>query len=197
MLKVISLHTIQKIFEYEVLKPVSALSKLSYINTLIFYFEGKEATVDNCKAFEIPINQVKNPNKTMKYYIELQEAGLVKINDTTISFPNKWFKYIDKNLLDKVTPQEYVGMVGAKSITEFEQNLLKGGSAFELLGMRHKLSTQRITELIREFILEQKTKESVYYSDADVAKHCINWFNKRIPLLPKSQQGGTGKILGL
>ena len=197
MLKVITLYTIQKIFELEATDTVSQMTKLVYINTLMHYFEDKEATTANCGTFEILKADIKNPTRTMKYFYELENACLVVIGENTISFENKWYKYIDKSKLDKISPEEHVAMASAMPGKSFEKDLLGNVNAFDLLGMRHKLSPERISELIKEFIMESAAKNKTYYNAGDCANHCINWFNKKMQFAPKNPQKGTGKILGM
>ncbi len=131
------------------------------------------------------------------HFIELQDAGLITMHTNKISFPNKWYKYIDKTQLDRVTVEEHLITSGLKPVMEFKEEMLQQGSAFDLLGMRHRLRKEQIDKLIDEFFMEQKAKKKHYYSITDVSSHCINWFNKtmktrHLSTVNKSQ----GKILG-
>lgn len=195
MLKVLSLHTLQSIFEYEVLQPLTPFGQLTYIRCLIHYFDGKEATNENCRAFEIYKNQIPNPNS--QHFIELQAAGLVTIHTNKISFPNKWYKYIDKTMLDKVTVEEHLVISGLRPVMEFKDDMKNQGSAFDLLGIRHKLKKEQIEKLMDEFFMEQDAKQKHYYSVTEVTAHCINWFNKKKFDLPTNTGKSTGKILGM
>jgi len=194
MLKVISLYTLQMVFEHEATRQISPLAQLTYIKCLQYYFEGKDATIDNAVSFEIAKNQIPNPNS--KHFIELQDAKLIKLEENKIYFPNKWYKWIDKEQLNKVAPDIYLVTAGLKPALEFEQEMLQQGSALDLLGMRHRLKREQIEKLIKEFFMEQDAKKKHYYSIADCSSHCINWFNKKKFDMPLNQGKSSGKILG-
>lgn len=197
MLQVISLHTINKIFEIESFQEVSAMARFAYITILNYYFEGMEPSIENNVGFTIHRDNIPNPDS--KYFGELEEAGLIVIDrdKSQINVLNKWGNHINKSLLSKPTPEEYLARQANKSVVDFENYLLTSVSVFDLFGMRYKLSPDKITEMIKDFIAEKKAANTRYYSESECATHCINWFNKRMQNVPKNQQKGSGKILGL
>ncbi|MES2287644.1 MAG: hypothetical protein V4547_18255 [Bacteroidota bacterium] len=194
MLRLLSLFTLQQIFEFEALKPLTPFGQLTYIRCLLYYFEGKEATNENCKAFELYKNEIPNPNSM--HFLELQEAGLITLHTNRIGFPNKWYKYIDKSQLDKVTVEEHLITSGLKPAMEFQEEMLQQGSAFDLLGMRYRLKREQIETLIKDFFMEQSAKQKHYYSITDCSSHCINWFGKKKFDMPLNSGKSSGKILG-
>lgn len=194
MLKVLTLYTLQQVFEFESQIPLSALAKQSYIECLLYHFEGKEPTIQNAGDFEILRKDITNPGS--KHFLELEQAGLVKVTSKVIEFPSKWYRYIDKSQLDKTTPDVYLAAAGLRPAREFEQEMLTHGSSFDLLGMRHKLKPEQIEKLIKEFFMEQEAKQKHYYNVAECAGHCINWFGKKKFDMPLNTGKSGGKILG-
>jgi len=196
MLRVISLHTIKQIFETESLTQLSPMAKMSYISCLMYYFEDMPLDLESTNTFDIIKAQIKSYNTTQKYFNEMQEAGLVKINHETITFFNHWRKYIDKSLLNKPTPEQYLQQTEPKSAKELQDELFNNKSLFELIDMRHKLPKEKIIQLIKEFIKEGEVRKIVYYNPARCAEHCFQWFNKKAPSQPKITNNPNGKILG-
>lgn len=196
MLKAISLHTIKQIFEIEAMQPLSPMAKMSYISCLMYYFEDMPMDLESADAFDIIKAQIKSYNSTLKYFTEMQHAGLVKINSETITFFNHWRKHIDKDLLNKPTIAQHFKQEDAKSATQLKPELLKNKSLFDLIGMKHKFSEQKIIELIGEFCQEGEVSKTVYYNPAKCAEHCFRWINKKAPLVSKTVPGTGSKLLG-
>lgn len=196
MLRVISLHTIKQIFETEALTQLSPMAKMSYISCLMYYFEDMPMDLESTNTFDIIKAQIKSYNTTQKYFNEMQEAGLVKINQETITFFNHWRKHIDKELLNKPSPAEYLQQSEPKTANDLLPELLKNKSLFELVDMRHKLLPEKIIQLIKEFAKEGEVTKAVYYNPARCAEHCFRWINKKAPQIPKNTNNPSGKILG-
>ncbi len=195
MLKAISLHTLKQIFETEALAPLSPMARMSYISCLMYYFEDMSMDLDSAQSFNIIKAQVKAYDKTLRYFEEMQTAGLVQINDQTITFINHWNRHIDKNLLTKPDPEHHFNGSEPKSATEHLNDLLENKSLFDLIKMHHKLSDEQIKGLIYEFAKEGEVTKTKYYNPARCAEHCFRWINKKAPKMSKVNPG-TGKILG-
>lgn len=196
MLRVISLHTIKQIFETESLTQLSPMAKMSYISCLMYYFEDMPLDLESANAFDIIKAQIKSYNTTQKYFNEMQEAGLVKINPETITFFNHWRKHIDKDLLKKPTPEQYLNQSEPKLAKELYNDLIQNKSMFELIQMRTKLPEDKIIQYIQEFVKEGEVTKTVYYNPSRCAEHCFRWITKKAPVAPKLTNNPGGKILG-
>lgn len=190
MLKIISLHTIKQIFETEAKIPLSAMAKITYISCLSYWFEDMPADLDSNTGFDVVIAQMK----TLNHFTELQAAGLVQINPDTVTFYNVWNRHIDKTLLNKPSPEVYLGLHEQKPANEYEKDLLASRNAFDLLGMRHKLSDKQIEDLMKEFVKEQDAVGNKYYHAGDCISHCLRWVGKKAPTMGKSNVGGGKNV---
>jgi hypothetical protein len=193
MLKLISLHAIQQIFETEATDIVSPLAKMCYINCIMHYFDGLPENLDNTKAFDLLIKDMKNYGKNHKYFMELQDVNLVIINNNTITFINHWYKYIDKTRLERKNPEEYLGMMGWRPAKDFTNDLLTNDSLYDLLGMHYSLSRETVTKEINLFIQEQETKKKHYSSPNDAITHFIAIMKKKANTLPKTSHSSNQK----
>ncbi len=127
----------------------------------------------------------------------MEAAGLVKINFESVTFFNLWRKHIDKDLLNKPTPEQYLQPKEEFPAEHYLNDLLTNKKLFELLGMRHKFTPDKIKELVKEFVQEKEVTKTTKYINADrCAEHCIRWINKKAPHVPKTNSSGAGKILG-
>ena len=195
MLHIITLHTIDKIFE-EAEKQISAASKMIYINCLMHHFREKSATVVNAVAFEIFKNDLKNYDKFVKNFEELHKAGLVIVSHERITFQNMWGQHIDRTKLDKVNPMHFVGSFEFSLASTYKDEMLNSQSLIELLQMKHRLSKQHFIKLLELFVKEQDTFESKYKSYGECTKHFTFWLNNNIDKLPKDTVKSSAKLLG-
>lgn len=194
MLKVISLHTINEIFETEALTKISPMAKMSYIQCLLYYFKDKDPNMSNLIGFDINKRDFKKYNE--KYFNELRDAGLIIVSEKTITFINHWSNHIDKTLLEKMSPTEYLALVNYKSINELEDLLYKNQSVYELIIMNNKIKPEQAIELIKLFVANQKGLEKMYNSPSELFQHCINWCGKNVHKV-KHIGIKSKKILGL
>lgn len=196
MLRIISLHTLKQIFETEVRVSLSPMAQMTYINCLMYWFDGMPLDLESANAFDIVKAQMKSYPANEKYFKEMETAGIVQINSETITFFNYWRKHIDKDLLNKPSPEQYLQRSEEKPAREYLSELLVNRSLFDLVGMRHKFPEDKIKELIKEFVQEQDVTKKKYFNPDRCAEHCIRWINKKAPHVPKGTGAGNGKILG-
>lgn len=181
MLKVISLHTLQQIFEVEAQEKLSAMAKMSYIACLTHYFEDKPATTEFCTGFDIDRKDMKMTEATIRYFNELQDAGLVMLNDRTITFINHWNRHIDKRQVEPTADATLLNLMAYKHVREFEEELLKNEEIFELMDMKHKLKKDAVKKLMTLFIKEQSAVDKHYPNHSSCFLHFISWGAKKAP----------------
>lgn len=199
MLEIITLQVLRNIFDIECTSRMSAMSRMVYINSLIWHFEDKEANHANLKGFDISRLKIKNYSKFSKNYEEMQKCGLVIINEKSITFMDVWSKYIDKKRLDRISPEEFVAMSNLKKIDQFEKELIGNKGLFELSRMKYKLTEAQVSKLVEIFIKEQKTTEKLYSGASDCIRHCTNWIgtnHEKLKTAISTPKSG-GRILGL
>lgn len=178
MLKVISLHCINQIFETEALVKISPKAKIAYMQCLIYHFADVEPTYDNMLAFDIMKFRV-NP-KSMKLFEELDKAGLVQIHEKWITFINHWGKHIDRTLLPRVSPTEYLATADFRPAEEFMEEILKKASFYEIAQMQMKIPPERTAELIKLFFKTQDAHEQAYQNHTAASRHCLGWIRGQI-----------------
>lgn len=191
MLKLISLWTLNKIFE-RAKTPVGGMAKMIYINCLMYHFDKLEATTQNAMAFEIFDTEL-DYEKFEKHFVELHKAGLVIIKEKSIYFENHWGQFIDRSLLD--TPENgYVNDV-INGIKSFQEQLINSVDLRNHVMKHHKLSESQYKENLVWFIEEQTAIGKTYVDYKDISQHFFYWVGKKKtnqPTKPKSTQ-----ILGL
>lgn len=184
MLKLFSLHTLNSIFNQDSLISLSAKAKIAYIQCLTYHFEDLEPKIVNLQSFELHkcvVNQ-----KSIVYFQELEKAGLVIINESTITFINHWHKYIDKSQLEKVKAHEYLGLMDYKKANDYKDELLKSDSFSELLQMEFKIDKDKVVYLVNRFFNEQNAVEQSYANYQSASRHCLSWIRKEM----KNNSGG-------
>ena len=184
MLKLFSLHTLNSIFNQDSLISLSAKAKIAYIQCLTYHFEDLEPKIINLQSFELN-KQVIN-QKSLVYFQELDKAGLVKLNEDTITFINHWHKYIDKSQLEKVKAHEYLGLMDYKKANDYKDELLKSDSFSELLQMEFKIDKDKVVYLLNRFFNEQNAIEQSYANYQSASRHCLSWIRKEM----KNSSGG-------
>ena len=184
MLKLFSLYTINSIFNLDSLIILSAKAKIAYIQCLTYHFEDLEPKIINLQSFELN-KQVIN-QKSLVYFQELDKAGLVKLNDNTITFINHWHKYIDKSQLEKVKAHEYLGLMDYKKAIDFKDELSNNQTFSELLQMEFKIDKDKVVYLVNRFFNEQNAVEQSYANYQSASRHCLSWIRKEM----KNSSGG-------
>ena len=197
MLTVLNLYTIDKIFKEESAIELKPLTKMLYINCLIYHFKDKKPTVSCSVAFEIFISEVKDYDKYEKLFIELHKSGLITIGLKTIVFNNVWGRHIDRSRLDKVNPVEYVAGFSFHPVNHFKKELEQNRGLFDLCGMKYKINESQVKKLIDLFVVEQTTFEKTYSNFSDCIKHFTMWAGKNLDKAPKEIVKSNNKILGL
>ena len=184
MLKLFSLHTLNSIFNQDSLISLSAKAKIAYIQCLTYHFEDLEPKIVNLQSFELHKRVVNQ--KSIVYFQELEKAGLVIINESTITFINHWHKYIDKSQLEKVKAHEYLGLMDYKKANDYKDELLKSDSFSELLQMEFKIDKDKVVYLVNRFFNEQNAVEQSYANYQSASRHCLSWIRKEM----KNNSGG-------
>lgn len=191
MLKLISLWTLNKIFE-RAKTPLSGMCKMIYINCLMYHFEKLEATSQNSMAFEIFDTEL-DYEKFERYFVELHKAGLVIIKEKSIYFENHWGQFIDRSCLD-MPESGYVNEI-INSIKYFQEQLINSTELKNHIRKHHKLTEAEYNSNLVWFIEEQTAIGKTYVDYKDVSSHFYYWIGKRKtnePVKAKSTQ-----ILGL
>jgi hypothetical protein len=196
MLTVINLYTIDKIFNEDAEIKLSTMAKMLYVNCLTHHFKGKTPTVSNAVAFDIFKNDIPNYMKYERVFEELHKAGLVVVGINAVSFVNCWGKHIDRSLLDKVSPQEYVAGFQFQTPEQFKDELLKNQTLYELTAMKHKISKRQLETLIELFVKEQTTFDKKYQNFADCIKHFTYWIPHNLDKTTKENIKSSSKLLG-
>ncbi len=184
MLKLISLHTINSIFNLDSLISLTAKAKVAYIQCLTYHFEDLEPKIVNLQGFDLHKRVINQ--KSIVYFQELEKAGLVKINDTTITFVNHWHKYIDKSQLEKVKAHEYLGLMDYKKAIDYKDELLNNQTFCELIQMEFKINAEKVVYLVNRFFNEQNAVEQSYANYQSASRHCLSWIRKEM----KNNSGG-------
>lgn len=195
MLKVINLFVIEKIFSDVATQQVSSVTRMVYINCLIYYFKDKEATTRNATAFEI-FKCEFDYTKFQKNFIELHKACLVEITDDRIKFYNTWGSFIDRTKLESV--DKSLGIIGFPevSIESVCEDLKTNQKLLELTQMKYDLTLQDVLTLIDMFISEQKAHNKTYLNESDCIKHCNYWIGLNTDKLKQKVKKQKTKILG-
>lgn len=196
MLTVINLYTIDKILNEDAEIKLSTMAKMLYINCLTYHFKNKKATVSNAVAFDIFKNDIPNYEKYNKIFEELHKAGLVIVGMNAVSFNNLWGKHIDRSLLDKVSPQEYVAGFQFQTPEQFKDELMKNQTLYELTSMKYNVSKKQLESLIFLFVKEQTTFDKKYHNFADCIKHFTYWIPHNLDKTTKEHIKSTSKLLG-
>lgn len=178
MIDLISLRTLNSIFNIESLFKLSPKASLAYIQCLIYHFEDLEPKIVNLKGFDIKKNVINK--KSIYLFLELEKAGLLKVNEESITFINHWAKYIDKSKLEKVQPHEYLALMDYKKAISYKEDLLNSGSFLELIQMEFKIDQDKVECLINRFFNEQSAHHQSYPNYQGASRHCLSWIKKEL-----------------
>lgn len=201
MLRIITLHTIQQIFETEAQAEVGPMAQLAYIRCLTHHFQDLPATRENCVAFTLRFAQMNNGQKSKKYFQELEKAGLVKLTDKTVEFPAIWHRHIEWGKLSQADLETRLMAKSGQSPDDFKAELLKNQTFFDIVGMRHGIKPEdapkKIAVLIEEFTKEQLATGNKYYNFHEFSRHCLGWISRKLPQIPpKDLKKLGGQLLG-
>lgn len=190
MLKLLNLYVIDQIFERAGTK-VSPLSKMVYLNCLMHYFKGKEATFEDSYGFNMHDSDF-DFQAYKKSFHELDKAGLVSLNGAgVITFNNVWGQLIDRTQL-KVSDNKRSWLA-----SRYETKLLENTQLTDLCQMKYKLNLKQVTDLIALFVKEQDAMKKEYSNESECIKHCNFWIGKNVGRAkPKETVKSTGKLLG-
>jgi regulator of RNase E activity RraB len=195
MLTVINLQVIDNIFSESEVK-LSSMAKMLYINILTHHFKDKKPTVVNAIAFDVFKNDIPNYSKYSMLFEELHKGGLINIGNDRISFFNSWGKHINRNLLDKVTPDVYVAGFQFQNPEQFKEDLKTNVGLHELCAMKNKISIKQVTDLIDLFIKEQVTFSKKYTDFSDCVRHFTFWLPNNISKTTNEHVKSNKKLLG-
>jgi hypothetical protein len=198
MLEVITLHTLDMIFEGSEYK-LSPKAKIMYINCLMHHFRLKEATVINATAFEMFEEDFGDFSKYKTTMQELHKSGIIEMGYGKVIFHNKWGQYIDRTKLDNPTGEQKTSGFSFNGIEVYETELKASESLIELAMMRNKISRVDVINLMDLFMKEQIAFEKKYSNFSDCAKHFAYWAQpkaKQMSKEPSKQVKSNGKILG-
>ena len=179
MLKLISLHTINSIFKLDsLINSISSKAKIAYIQCLTYHFEDLDPKIVNLKGFYISKKVINQ--KSLSLFLELEKAGLVVVNEDSITFINHWAKYIDKSKLNKVQAHEYLALMDYKKAIDYKQDILNSGTFFELIQMEFKIDANKVVCLVNRFFNEQNAHEQSYPNYQNASRHCLSWIKKEL-----------------
>jgi hypothetical protein len=179
MLKLISLHTINSIFKLDsLINSISSKAKIAYIQCLTYHFEDLDPKIVNLKGFDISKKVINQ--KSLSLFLELEKAGLVVVNEDSITFINHWAKYIDKSKLNKVQAHEYLALMDYKKAIDYKQDILNSGTFFELIQMEFKIDANKVVCLVNRFFNEQNAHEQSYPNYQNASRHCLSWIKKEL-----------------
>lgn len=195
MLTVINLFVIDKIFNEVAEATINASARALYVNCLTHHFRDKSRSVSCAIAFKL-YKQDFNFDRYKKQFYELEKAKLVCVAQDYIEFNNCWGKFIDRTLLEKQTPMEYVANFQPQKATSFKSEMIKSKTLDDLAGMKHKVKTDRLHKLIEIFVLEQDAVDRTYLSYSECARHFCNWLPFNCEKVSKEVVKSTAKILG-
>jgi hypothetical protein len=197
MSHIINLFTIDKILNEVAVCELRPMVKMLYINCLMHHFRDLKATVSNAVAFTLTRDKIPNYMKYKPYFEELQMAELVSIHPEGVIFHNSWGMLIERDELEKVSPEEYVAGFKLNSMEQFKDALMQNDNLIELACMKYKVTKERVISLRKLFIQEQIAYDSTYQNFADCMKHFTYWVGKNVEKIGVGTSKSTGKILGL
>jgi len=192
MLKLITLHTIDRIFQ-GVSSPLGAMEKMLYLNCLVHHFRPLEATESNAVAFDIAKSEIPNFVSYERQFLELEKAGLVEVLPFTIHFINHWGATIDRTQLGK-SKSGFLGDLPVENAEQLKKELLENDYMYEMLAMKHRLNRNEYNKLIDMFIAEQMAVSKKYYNMNDCLKHLMFWIPLQKNRMPNEKK--SIKILG-
>lgn len=185
MLKVINLCVIQSVFNQFELTDRSVRS--FYVECLIRYFGNKKATTQNNVAFELRLlEETRNANIDAIEMLVAKE--MIEDRVDRLFFRNTWFRYIDRDLLDKSEEKK-------TGINKHADELRNSKALAEMCRMKLKISEQKYKALVEEFISSQQFKND-YRDASDCLRHCYNWMQKNANKVPEGAAKSKSKMLG-
>lgn len=197
MLDLITLNTLEKIFEERLMHKITPSAKTLYQNCLVYHFKSKPATEKNSRSFHIFKGDVKNYAKFEETFKELENAKLVTINAQTIEMHNNWGQYIDRLQLQENENNQNTETTLQKADYFFEQ-LTTNQTLIDVTGMKHRLKQEVVKQMIELFVSEQKAIGTKYAKSEECAKHFIYWVTYNIPMNEVKNEvvKSSSKILG-
>lgn len=196
MLTLITLYTLDKIFNEEAKIRLEGGARALYVNCLTHHFRDRKPTVANAVQFEMLKADIKGYAKIEKNFKLLQQAELVVIGEESIVFVNVWGQHIDREKLERIAPDEFVAGFQFHPIEKFKDELLNSQSLIELQAMKYKATKQQVVKMMELFFKEQETFEKKYSDHADCKKHFTYWLGKNVANMPKDTVKSKNQILG-
>ena len=176
MLSLISLETIDKIFEARSSSKLKSKHKSLYINCLFKHFRGLEATEVNALAFSFNKKDIPNFEKYESQFIVLHEVKVVYITEKEVDFLNVWGEHIDRTLLKAQTENGFNNPIYETMERELKQNQ----SLIGLIGMKQRLNPQQVHDYIEIFVKEQEAMNTKYRDISECTKHFIYWIPSNV-----------------
>jgi len=194
MYRLLTFEVINRIFTDFAKINVSSMSRLLYLNCLMHHFNGKDATDENAMAFEMFEEDIYNYSKWKKNFQELHKAGVITITEKMILFNNTWGQFIDRTQLVRKS-----SLLPMKTAEELREDLIQNKSAIDVLGMKHNVTPNRISNMMDIFIKEQQAVGTKYNDSGEVSKHFIYWFSSNLNKIEVKNETvkSKGKIIGL
>ena len=197
MSSLFNFEVIERIFSERAEEPTSSLAKMLYLNCLMGYFKGKDATQKNAMGFELFRSEIKNGKTWEKQFIELHRAKLITITDDMLMFHNHWGTFIDRNALDVVETIE--NGIEKKMAIDYQQEILENTNLLNLACMKHKWTKSQVIHSVELFIAEQTALSTQYGSSHDVFRHLIHWVSANASKMQFKNESvkSNSKIIGM
>ena len=197
MLDLITLNTLENIYEHRASHKITPEAKTLYQNCLIFHFKDKIISEKNSTSFHIFKGDVRNYKKWENTFIELQNAKLLTLSAQTIEMHNTWGQFIDRKQL--IISQEHNLLESTlKTADYFFEQLNQNQSLIDVTGMKHRIKKEVVIQMIELFVSEQKAIGTKYAKVEECNKHFMNWVTYNIPdnSIKQDIVKSTSKILG-
>ena len=197
ILDLITLNTLEQIFQERAAHKISPEAKTLYQNCLIFHFKSKKINEKNLMSFHIFKGDVKNYYKWENTFKELENAKLITIHIQTIELHNNWGQFIDKKQLI-ISQEQNLLESTLKTADYFFEQLNQNQSLIDVTGMKHRIKKEIVIQMIELFVSEQKAIGTKYAKVEECNKHFMNWVTYNIPNNEIKQDivKSTSKILG-
>lgn len=171
MLQVITLYTIEKIFEHI---KVSTRGRLVYLSCLIDHFRELESTQENAGAFEKSKTELKY-DTFKNSFNELNNMQIIEVLEDTVKFNNMWGKHINWDGLkmgDNKLEKKSISTTDAKNI------IMESERTRELLGMKYRVKAVQYQEMVMLFLAT--TEFEKYKHEGALLSHFIHWSEKKL-----------------
>jgi len=86
-----------------------------------------------------------------------------------------------------------------KTAEDMRDDIIQNKSAIDVLGMKHNVTPNRISNMMDIFIKEQQAVGTKYNDIGEVSKHFIYWFSSNLNKIDVKNESvkSKGKIIGL